>query len=58
MVCGVAGSNPNPEQLKNENKKLMVDCGSQSTACCVNCAKDCETDDLEGKTVGHPGPEN
>ena len=48
LVCGVAGSNPNPKQQKNVDKvKLMIDCGSQSTASGVNFAKAYETDDSE-----------
>ena len=50
LVCGVAGSNPNPKQQNNEKVKVMFDCGSQSTACGVNFAKD--------RTVGHPGLES
>ena len=47
FVCGVAGSNPNPKQQNNEKVKLMIDCGSQSTACCVNFPKNDATDDSE-----------
>ena len=47
LVCRVAGSNPNPKQQNNEQVKLNIDSGSQSTACGVNKAKDCPTDDSE-----------
>ena len=33
LVCGVAGSNPSLNQQSQEKVKLMVDSGSQSTAC-------------------------
>ena len=44
-VCGVASANPSLNQQNNEKVKLKVDCGSQSTACCVDFAKDHATDD-------------
>ena len=47
LVCGVAGSNPNPKQQNNEKVKLLIDNGSQSTACSVNCPKNDATDDSE-----------
>ena len=59
LVCGVAGSNPSLKQQNNETVKLMIDSGSQSTACCVDFEKDCATDDSErAKFVEHPGSEN
>ena len=47
LVCEVAGSSPNLKQQNNEKLKLMIDCGSQSTACCVDFSKDYATDDSE-----------
>ena len=47
LACGVAGSSPNLKQQNNENVKLTIDSGSQSTACCVDFAKDHATDDSE-----------
>ena len=45
MVCGVAaGSSPNLKQQSNENVKLMIDCGSQRTDCCVDFAKDYDSE--------------
>ena len=45
VVCGVVGSSPNLKQQNNEKVKLTIDSGSQSTACCVDFAKDYATDD-------------
>ena len=57
-VCGVAGSNPNPQQQNNEKVKVMIGSGSQSTAFGVNFAKTVRRTIRRGKTVGHPGSEN
>ena len=46
-MCGVVSSNPNLQQQNNVKVTLMTDSGSQSTACCVDFAKDYETDDSE-----------
>ena len=46
-MCGVAGSSPNLKQQNNEKVKLMIDCGSQRTARCVDFAKEYATDDSE-----------
>ena len=39
LVCGVAGSNPSLNQQSKDKVKLMIDSGSQSTACSVDFAK-------------------
>ena len=43
LVCGVTGSSPSLNQQSNDKVKLMIDSGSQSTACSVDFA----TDDTE-----------
>ena len=47
LVCGVAGSNPSLNQQSKDKVKLMIDSGSQSTACSVDFAKGYATDDTE-----------
>ena len=47
LVCGAAASNPSLKQQNNEKVKLMIDGGSQSTACSVVFSKDYATDDSE-----------
>ena len=47
LVCGVAGSSPSLNQQSNDKVKLMIDSGSQSTACSVDFAKGYATDDTE-----------
>ena len=47
LVCGVAGSSPNLNQQSKDKVKLMIDSGSQSTACSVDFAKGYATDDTE-----------
>ena len=47
LVCGVAGSSPSLNQQSKDKVKLMIDSGSQSTACSVDFAKGCATDDTE-----------
>ena len=47
LVCGVAGSNPSLNQQSQDKVKLMIDSGSQSTACSVDFAKGYATDDTE-----------
>ena len=44
---GVAGSNPSLNQQSKDKVKLMIDSGSQSTACSVDFAKGYATDDTE-----------
>ena len=46
-MCGVAGSNPSLNQQSKDKVKLMIDSGSQSTACSVDFAKGYATDDTE-----------
>ena len=46
-MCGVAGSSPSLNQQSNDKVKLMIDSGSQSTACSVDFAKGYATDDTE-----------
>ena len=45
--CGVAGSSPSLNQQSKDKVKLMIDSGSQSTACSVDFAKGYATDDTE-----------
>ena len=47
LVCGVAGSSPSLNQQSKDKVKLMIDSGSQSTACSVDFAKGYATDDTE-----------
>ena len=47
LVCGVAGSNPSLNLQSKDKVKLMIDSGSQSTACSVDFAKGYATDDTE-----------
>ena len=47
LVCGIAGSSPSLNQQSNDKVKLMIDSGSQSTACNVGFAKGYATDDTE-----------
>ena len=47
LECGVASSSPNLKQQNSQKVQLMIDSGSQSTACCVEFAKDYATDDSE-----------
>ena len=47
LVCGVPGSSPNLNQQRNDIVMLMIDSGSQSTACSVDFAKGYATDDTE-----------
>ena len=46
-VCGVAGSNPSLNQQSKDKVKLMIDSGSQSTACSMDFAKGYATVDTE-----------
>ena len=46
-MCGVAGSSPSLNQQSKDKVKLMIDSGSQSTACSVDFAKGYATDDTE-----------
>ena len=46
--CGVAGSSPSLNQQSKDKVKLMIDSGSQSTACSVDSAKGYATHDTEG----------
>ena len=46
-MCGVAGSSPSLNQQSKDKVKLMIDSGSQSTACSVDFAKSYATDDTE-----------
>ena len=47
LVCGVAGSNPSLNQQSKDKVKLMINSGSQRTACSVDFAKGYATDDTE-----------
>ena len=47
LVCGVVGTSPNLNQQSSDKVKLMIDSGSQSTACSVDFEKDYATDDTE-----------
>ena len=47
LVCGIAGSNPSLNQQSKDKVKLMIDSGSQSTACNVDFAKGYATDVTE-----------
>ena len=47
LVCGVAGSSPSLNQQSEVKVKLMIDSGSQSTACSVDFAKGYATDNTE-----------
>ena len=51
LVCGVSGSNPSLNQESKDKVKLMIDSGSQSTACSVDFAKGYATDDTERAKV-------
>ena len=51
LVCGVACSSPSLNQQSNNKVKLMIDSGSQSTACSVDFAKGFATDDTERAKV-------
>ena len=46
-MCGVAGSSPSLNHQSNDKVKLMIDSGSQSTACSVDFAKGYATYDTE-----------
>ena len=46
-MCGVAGSSPSLNHQSKDKVKLMIDSGSQSTACSVDFAKGYATDDTE-----------
>ena len=47
LVCRIAGSSPSLNQQSKDKVKLMIDSGSQSTACSVDFAKGYATDDTE-----------
>ena len=51
LLCGVAGSSPSLNQQSKDKVKLMIDSGSQSTACSVDFAKGKVTDDTERATL-------
>ena len=55
LVCGVAGSSPSLNQQCNDKVKMMIDSGSQSTACSVDFAKGYATGDFENRSTW---PEN
>ena len=48
LVCGVVGSKP--KRLDRDRVKLMIDSGSQSTACGADFTKDFQTDEQSCET--------